>query len=158
MFFKNKAFRCLLFSCVVLLVLLTAEARKKKKQCGKPKKNLLKNAVMLIVDSPVNGFSRNSTNSLHGDVLERAVAPWKWRRNHDVTRIPATIFEAECSTTYCTIIKGQQDMNYNTKVIKQEMMVLQLDLQLSKPGCKSVYRLVRMTFAVGCFCVHARVI
>ncbi|CAJ1049953.1 interleukin 17a/f2 [Xyrichtys novacula] len=86
-----------------------------------------------------------------GDVNNRSLSPWTWRTSMVKNRIP-TIYEAECSSSFCVSPKsGRIDgHNLNSVPIYQDILVLQ------RQGSGRCYKAMYQRVAVGCTCVWAK--
>nr|XP_015200049.1 PREDICTED: interleukin-17A-like [Lepisosteus oculatus] len=154
MLLKKNTSKCLVICCVVLILLGVAEAgrnqktQEKKKRCPKPK-----NGIILLKEGQKK---KTTADNNRGDINNRSLAPWTWRSDYNETRIPDTIWEAVCTSRYCTNTTGHLDENYNSRAIKQEILVLKL--HSAKQNCPPVYQVVKQTVSIGCTCVHPHVV
>uniref|UniRef100_A0A8C6TBY4 Uncharacterized protein n=1 Tax=Neogobius melanostomus TaxID=47308 RepID=A0A8C6TBY4_9GOBI len=86
------------------------------------------------------------------DIHRRSLSPWTWRMSTVPTRIPSTIWEAECSSSVCQFSErqtGDGTEGLNAVPIYQDVLVL-----LRKPGSGCFTSSFRRV-AVGCTCVRA---
>uniref|UniRef100_A0A3Q0T5Y2 Uncharacterized protein n=1 Tax=Amphilophus citrinellus TaxID=61819 RepID=A0A3Q0T5Y2_AMPCI len=88
----------------------------------------------------------------NGNINSRSLSPWKWKANTEENRIPGTLWEAECSTSFCSSsIPGQKDQhNLNSVPVYQDVLVL-----TSQTGGRC-YKASFRSVAVGCTCVWAK--
>ncbi|XP_033933418.1 interleukin 17a/f2 [Pseudochaenichthys georgianus] len=96
--------------------------------------------------------SVSSSSEGNRDIYRRSLSPWTWRSSTDSNRIPSTLWEAECSSSFCFSPNKQTDRhNLNSVPVLQNVLVL---TRSSKGLCYTAsYRSV----AVGCTCVWARI-
>ncbi|XP_014890981.1 interleukin 17a/f2 isoform X2 [Poecilia latipinna] len=87
----------------------------------------------------------------NGNVHQRSLSPWSWRSSTVKNRIPSTIWEASCSTKFCSGPKpGQEEEhNWNSVPIHQNILVL---TRMEGSRC---YNASYLSVAVGCTCVRA---
>ncbi|XP_027869629.1 interleukin 17a/f2 isoform X1 [Xiphophorus couchianus] len=100
---------------------------------------------MLVFSSDVSPAEGN------GNVHQRSLSPWSWRSSTAKNRIPSTIWEASCSTKFCSEPKpGQQgEHDWNSVPIHQDVLVL---TRMEGSRC---YNASYLSVAVGCTCVRA---
>ncbi|XP_016520528.1 interleukin 17a/f2 isoform X2 [Poecilia formosa] len=100
---------------------------------------------MLVFSSDVPPAEGN------GNVHQRSLSPWSWRSSTVKNRIPSTIWEASCSTRFCSGPKpGQEEEhNWNSVPIHQNILVL---TRMEGSRC---YNASYLSVAVGCTCVRA---
>ncbi|XP_053721664.1 interleukin 17a/f2 [Synchiropus splendidus] len=79
-----------------------------------------------------------------GDGHLQSLSPWTWRQSTVTHRIPATIWEAQCSSSNC-LIDG-----LNSVPIYQNVLVLSLNSD------RTCYKATYQSVAVGCTCVQVR--
>ncbi|XP_061563774.1 interleukin 17a/f2 [Cololabis saira] len=86
----------------------------------------------------------------NGNIHRTSLSPWSWRSTTVKTRIPSTLWEAECTSRACSSPdSGQTDVkNLNSVPIYQNILVLE------KNGSRCYTALYR-SVAVGCTCVWA---
>ncbi|KAG9336104.1 hypothetical protein JZ751_002451, partial [Albula glossodonta] len=79
------------------------------------------------------------TSVLEGNsnIHARSLSSWTWRINFEENRIPKTISEADCTSSYCVNPKRgpgrvEFDNKLNSVPIRQELLVLRLNKTL---GC-----------------------
>ncbi|XP_026234544.1 interleukin 17a/f2 [Anabas testudineus] len=94
-----------------------------------------------------------SSSEGNGNIHSRSLSPWSWRSSTVRNRIPSTLWEAECSSSFCTSPNpGHRDgQNLNSVPIYQSILVLN-----RQPG-GHCYTASYQSVAVGCTCVSARV-
>ncbi|XP_074523229.1 interleukin 17a/f2 [Halichoeres trimaculatus] len=92
-----------------------------------------------------------SWSDRNGDTNVRSLSPWTWRSSTEKNRILSTIFEAECSSSFCDPPNKEQTDRHslNSVPIYQNILVLQ---RLGRRCYKAMYQRV----AVGCTCVWAQ--
>ncbi|KAM9367056.1 interleukin 17a/f2 [Symphorus nematophorus] len=99
-------------------------------------------------------FSSNVTSSAegNGNIHSRSLSPWSWRSSTVKNRIPVTLWEAECSSSFCSSPNpGQTDgHNLNSVPVYQNILVL------TRQDRGSCYTASFRSVAVGCTCVWAR--
>ncbi|XP_028999811.1 interleukin 17a/f2 [Betta splendens] len=87
-----------------------------------------------------------------GSIHNRSLSPWRWRSSKVRNRIPATIWEAECTSSVCSSpFPGHQGGQYLNSV-----PVYQTVLVLTRQERGSCYVASYKSVAVGCTCVLAR--
>ncbi|XP_019390469.1 PREDICTED: interleukin-17B [Crocodylus porosus] len=91
---------------------------------------------------------------------KRSLSPWAYSINHDATRIPTDIPEAQCLCTGCiNPFTMQEDRTMASIPIYSRLPVRRLLCQpgvkapRKKKGCHKKYRMVMETIAVGCTCI-----
>uniref|UniRef100_A0A673BTK5 Interleukin 17a/f1 n=1 Tax=Sphaeramia orbicularis TaxID=375764 RepID=A0A673BTK5_9TELE len=87
-----------------------------------------------------------------GDIHSRSVSPWRWRSSTVKTRIPSTLWEAECSSSFCSGADTRRTdvLGLNSVPVYQNLLVL--TRQEGGDCFNASYRSV----AVGCTCVWAK--
>uniref|UniRef100_A0A3Q2X5R2 Interleukin 17a/f2 n=1 Tax=Haplochromis burtoni TaxID=8153 RepID=A0A3Q2X5R2_HAPBU len=102
--------------------------------------------TMLTFSSEITSLTEGN-----GDIHSRSLSPWNWTPNTDRNRIPRTLWEAECSTSFCSSpIPGQKDQhNLNSVPIYQDILVL------TSHNGRRCYKASFRSVAVGCTCVRA---
>ncbi|KAL3065067.1 hypothetical protein OYC64_015282 [Pagothenia borchgrevinki] len=99
-------------------------------------------------------FSSSVSSSSEGnrDIHRRSLSPWIWRTSTDLNRIPSTLWEAECSSSFCLSPNKQTDRHkLNSVPVLQNVLVL-----TRRPGGRC-YTASYRSVAVGCTCVRARI-
>ncbi|XP_053126447.1 interleukin-17C [Hemicordylus capensis] len=67
-----------------------------------------------------------NSDTLRGDINERAISPWTYRLDEDENRYPAQLAFAECLCKGCIDVKtGRETKSLNSVSVFQDMMVLQ---------------------------------
>ncbi|XP_041849962.1 interleukin 17a/f2 [Melanotaenia boesemani] len=87
------------------------------------------------------------------NIHRRSLSPWTWRSTTVKDQIPMTLWEAECSSTFCSSpTMGQSNSpGLNSVPVYQNILVLH---RKSGSHCYTAsYRSV----AVGCTCVQAKI-
>ncbi|CAB1448827.1 unnamed protein product [Pleuronectes platessa] len=97
---------------------------------------------MLSFSSEVSSFSVGRTN-----VNRRSLSPWKWRSSTVKTRVPSTLWEAECIDTFCSGLDKHRLMS---------VPVYQSVLVLNRQQGALCYTASYQSVAVGCTCVWAK--
>nr|XP_046254036.1 interleukin 17a/f2 [Scatophagus argus] len=99
-------------------------------------------------------FSSEVSSSFegNGNIHRRSLSPWSWRSSTVKNRIPSTLWEAECSSSFCSSPNpGQTDgHNLNSVPVYQNILVL------NQQDGKRCYTASYQSVAVGCTCVWAR--
>ncbi|XP_047437249.1 interleukin 17a/f2 [Mugil cephalus] len=88
----------------------------------------------------------------NGKIHKRSLSPWTWKSTTVKDRIPSTIWEAECSSNFCSApnLQDSDKLNLNSVPVYQNILVLTRD---QGGRCYTAsYRSV----AVGCTCVWAK--
>ncbi|XP_056135339.1 interleukin 17a/f2 [Lampris incognitus] len=99
-------------------------------------------------------FSSNRhTSEGNGNIHTQSLSPWTWKPTTVQGRIPSTIWEAKCSSSYCLDPNQSQPnmSSYNSVAIYQHVLVL------NRKGKEKCYTTSYLLVAVGCTCVRARV-
>nr|XP_025034773.1 interleukin-17B [Pelodiscus sinensis] len=86
---------------------------------------------------------------------KRSLSPWAYRINHDATRIPADIPEAQCLCTGCIHPLTMQE---DRKLPVRRLLCHTPQGSGAKPRrkkkrCHKEYKMVMETIAVGCTCI-----
>ncbi|XP_040892242.1 interleukin 17a/f2 [Toxotes jaculatrix] len=102
---------------------------------------------MLAFSSEVSSLSEGS-----GNIYSRSLSPWRWRSNTVKNRIPSTIWEAECSSSFCT----SPNPGYVEKDNLNSVPVYQNILVLNRQEGGRCYTASYQSVAVGCTCVWAK--
>nr|ALV83411.1 interleukin 17A/F2 [Miichthys miiuy] len=103
--------------------------------------------AMLAFSSEVSSSSEGN-----GNIHRRSLSPWSWRSSTVKDRIPATLWEAECSSSFCSSPNPGQMDEHNLNSVPVYQNVLVLTRQPNGPCYTASYRSV----AVGCTCVWAK--
>ncbi|XP_068446727.1 interleukin 17a/f2 [Clinocottus analis] len=99
----------------------------------------------LTFSSEVASYSEGN-----GNINLRSLSPWTWRSSTSSTRIPSTLWEAECSGGSCSGLDGGLDLI--SVPIYQNILVL---TRRARGRCfVASYRSV----AVGCTCARAQTV
>ncbi|XP_042345924.1 interleukin 17a/f2 [Plectropomus leopardus] len=101
----------------------------------------------LAFSSKVSSFSEGNR-----DIHRRSLSPWSWRQSTVKDRIPSTIWEAECSNSFCISPHPEQTDGHNLNSVPIYQNVLVLNPQ-GGGGC---YTASYHSVAVGCTCVWAK--
>ncbi|XP_020783119.1 interleukin 17a/f2 [Boleophthalmus pectinirostris] len=88
------------------------------------------------------------------DIHSRSLSPWTWKASTVSTRIPSTLWEAECNSSVCWLPHRNQetegvDMGLSAVPIYQVVLVLE-----KKQGSRC-FTTAFHPLAVGCTCVRA---
>ncbi|XP_070765546.1 interleukin 17a/f2 [Enoplosus armatus] len=102
---------------------------------------------MLAFSSEVSSSSEGN-----GNIHSRSLSPWSWRSSTVKNRIPSTLWEAECSFSFCSSPKPGQKGRDNLNSVPIYQNVLVLNRQEGGRCYTASYRSV----AVGCTCVWAK--
>ncbi|XP_044052219.1 interleukin 17a/f2 [Siniperca chuatsi] len=102
---------------------------------------------MLAFSSEVSSLSEGNGN-IHG----RSLSPWSWRSSTVKNQIPSTLWEAECSSSFCSSPNPGQTDGHNLNSVPIYQNVLVLKRQDGGRCYTASYRSV----AVGCTCVLAK--
>ncbi|XP_008286312.1 interleukin 17a/f2 [Stegastes partitus] len=105
--------------------------------------------AMLDLSSNVSSLSGGN-----GNIHSRSLSPWRWTSTTVKDRIPSTIWEAECISSFCSSPNpGQTNRQDLTSVpIHQNILVL----NRQDKGCH--YTASYRSVAVGCTCVWTKTI
>ncbi|KAG7239558.1 hypothetical protein INR49_028709 [Caranx melampygus] len=105
---------------------------------------------MLAFSTEVSSLSEK--NGSAQNIQKRSLSPWTWRSSTVKNRIPSTIWEAECSSSFCSsLYPGHTDQHgLNSVPIHQNILVLN---QQEGGGC---FTASYQSVAVGCTCVKAK--
>ncbi|XP_069572092.1 interleukin 17a/f2 [Brachyistius frenatus] len=100
----------------------------------------------LMLSSNVSSLSGGN-----GDIHRRSLSPWRWRSSTVTDRIPTTLWEAECSSSFCSNPNPRKSdrLDLNSVPIYQNVLILS---QRDGGGC---YTASYQSVAVGCTCVIA---
>ncbi|XP_038557975.1 interleukin 17a/f2 [Micropterus salmoides] len=121
-------------------------------------------SVLWVVSSSVNAsppgcdstlaFSSDvaSSSEGNGNIHSRSLSPWSWRSSTVKNRIPATLWEAECSNSFCSSPNPGQPNKYNMNSVPIYQNVLVLNQQRGVHCYTASY----LSVAVGCTCVVAK--
>ncbi|KAF7231778.1 interleukin-17F [Nothobranchius furzeri] len=138
-----RAFLCLSLASTLL-------ANKKTRPRGK--------MVKLFLDPSVqtNLYIRSMSN-----IASMSLSPWTYQDNINTSRIPTRISQAECLTSYCLSLRGNdEDLTLEAKPIVYEVLVLhRVSSTKSKKKTKKRKLGYRFTLGtevitVGCTCVR----
>ncbi|KAM8762984.1 interleukin 17a/f2 [Acanthopagrus schlegelii] len=88
----------------------------------------------------------------NGNIHSRSLSPWSWRSSTVKNRIPSTLWEAECSSSFCSSPNpGHKDgHNLNSVPVYQNVLVL------NRQDGQRCYTASYQSVAVGCTCVRAQ--
>ncbi|XP_073320871.1 interleukin 17a/f2 [Pagrus major] len=102
---------------------------------------------LLALSSDVSSLSEGN-----GNIHSRSLSPWSWRSSTVKDRIPSTLWEAECSSSFCSSPNpGHKDgHNLNSVPVYQNVLVL------NRQDGKRCYTASYQSVAVGCTCVRAQ--
>uniref|UniRef100_A0A8C1INR3 Interleukin 17a/f2 n=1 Tax=Cyprinus carpio TaxID=7962 RepID=A0A8C1INR3_CYPCA len=103
----------------------------------------------LMISSDING-SPDTDAEGNGNIHNRSLSAWTWIPKISPHRIPQVIFEAQCSSEYCTFPSGM-DTRLNSLPIYQDILVLKQDTEDRK-----CFRVTFERVIVGCTCVWAK--
>ncbi|XP_070824852.1 interleukin 17a/f2 [Chaetodon trifascialis] len=97
-------------------------------------------------------FSSEVSSSSEETIHSRSLSQWSWRSSTVRNRIPSTIWEAECSSSFCSSPSpGQTDRhNLNSVPVYQDILVL------TRQDGRRCYNASYLSVAVGCTCVWAK--
>nr|QRW33322.1 Interleckin-17A/F2 [Lateolabrax maculatus] len=104
--------------------------------------------TMLALSSGVSSLSDGN-----GNIHSRSLSPWSWRSTTVKNRIPSTLWEAECTNSFCSSPKPGLTDRHNLNSVPVYQNILVLDRQDGGRCYTASYRSV----AVGCTCVWAKV-
>ncbi|XP_074513669.1 interleukin-17A-like [Sebastes fasciatus] len=97
--------------------------------------------------------SSSSSSEVNGNINIRSLSPWSWRSSTVKNRIPPTLWEAECSDSFCSSPDGGHTDGHQLNSVPVYQNVLVLIRQYGGRCYNATYRSV----AVGCTCVWARI-
>ncbi|XP_039983927.1 interleukin-17C-like isoform X2 [Xiphias gladius] len=103
---------------------------------------------------PPPGVMDTCVQAAGGDISARALAPWKYSLNRDVSRTPTEISFAECLCQGC-IINGRENLSYNSVPVFAHVKVLKKSFC---PDDRSKY-VIKNDFIkvpVACTCIMPR--
>ncbi|XP_059214185.1 interleukin 17a/f2 [Centropristis striata] len=94
----------------------------------------------------------SSSSEGNGNIHRRSLSAWTWRSSTVKNRIPSTLWEAECSSSFCSSPDpGHSDHHsLNSVPVHQNVLVL---TRRDADGC---YTAAYRSVAVGCTCVWAK--
>ncbi|XP_072123073.1 interleukin-17F-like [Mobula birostris] len=96
-------------------------------------------------------FPKHSQHFHDASFRNRSLSPWHYKKDSDDNRYPSIIFRAECRNSYCLNSRGLPDQSLNTRLVKQEMLVLR---KKSSPGNKITFHVEKILVPVACVCVR----
>ncbi|XP_048841641.1 interleukin 17a/f3 [Brienomyrus brachyistius] len=79
-----------------------------------------------------------------------SISPWNYSYIRDVDLIPEVIPQANCLKEGCLDVNGEEDMNFISKPILRQIMVLRRVYQKSR----IVLKMEKKIISVGCTCVR----
>ncbi|KAM4592423.1 interleukin 17a/f2 [Odontesthes bonariensis] len=91
-----------------------------------------------------------SSSQENGKIHHRSLSPWSWRSTSVKNRIPATLWEAECSSMFCSGPDQTENHNLNSVPIHQSVLVL------TRKDDGRCYVASYRSVAVGCTCIRAK--
>ncbi|XP_062303173.1 interleukin 17a/f2 [Osmerus eperlanus] len=146
MMLRSKASKFLAVCCCIFLA-LRVEAINREKDCEQQKDRY---DATLIIPSNYEQASYEDAEG-NGNIHTQSLSPWTWKSSTLKGRIPATIWEAECSTTTCSYASISLGYaSYNSAPIVQKVLVLQ------PTGNNNSYSTSYLSVSVGCTCVLAQ--
>ncbi|XP_076595352.1 interleukin 17a/f2 [Chaetodon auriga] len=97
-------------------------------------------------------FSSEVSSSSEENIHSGSLSQWNWRSTTVRNRIPSTIWEAECSSSFCSSPSpGQTDRHsLNSVPVYQNVLVL------TRQDGRRCYNASYQSVAVGCTCVWAK--
>ncbi|KAG7276860.1 hypothetical protein CRUP_007997 [Coryphaenoides rupestris] len=95
---------------------------------------------------------RPATTNANGDIHTRSLSPWTWRRTTAEHRIPSTIWEAECSESYCSEPSQPGRARNNAVAIYNNVLVL------NRRQGENCYVASYQVVSVGCTCVRPEIL
>ncbi|XP_054471825.1 interleukin 17a/f2 [Anoplopoma fimbria] len=105
-------------------------------------------------DSTLAFSSDASSSSSEGNrnIHLRSLSPWSWRSSTVANRIPSTLWEADCSSNFCSSPNEEQmdGHDLNSLPIYQNVLVL------NRKDHGRCYVASYQSVAVGCTCVWAK--
>ncbi|KAM7424767.1 hypothetical protein PAMA_000903 [Pampus argenteus] len=102
---------------------------------------------LLSFSSAVSSLSEGN-----GNIHSRSLSPWSWRFSTVKNRIPSTLWEAVCSSSFCSSPNSGQMERHNLNSVPIYQNVLVLNQQEGGRCYTATYRSV----VVGCTCVWAQ--
>ncbi|CAN9506558.1 unnamed protein product [Ophioblennius macclurei] len=98
-------------------------------------------------------FSSDASSTSGGseNIHRRSVSPWIWRSSYTRDRIPATLWEAQCSNS-CS----SPDPAQNPRLDLVSVLIYQNILVLTRRGGARCYTASYRSVAVGCTCAWAK--
>ncbi|XP_069786743.1 interleukin-17A-like [Narcine bancroftii] len=100
-------------------------------------------------------FHMHSRHVHDASFRNRSLSPWTYKEDKDANRYPSSIFKAQCVSTHCFNSRGFKDPGLNTRLVKQEMLVLK---KKSSPGNKITFHVEKLLVPVACVCVRPEVL
>ncbi|XP_039652052.1 interleukin 17a/f2 [Perca fluviatilis] len=101
---------------------------------------------MLAFSSEVSSSSEGN-----GNIHRRSLSPWTWKSSTEKNRIPSTLWEANCSSSFCTGTGTGTGTGHNLNSVP----VYQSVLVLTRREEGHCYTAKYHSLAVGCTCVWA---
>uniref|UniRef100_A0A3Q1F430 Interleukin-17F-like n=1 Tax=Acanthochromis polyacanthus TaxID=80966 RepID=A0A3Q1F430_9TELE len=92
----------------------------------------------------------SSLSGGNGNIHSRSLSPWKWTWTTVKDRIPTTIWEAQCTSSFCSGPNGEQTDRLNSVPITQNILVL------TRQDGGRCYTTSYRSVAVGCTCVWTK--
>ncbi|XP_072906193.1 interleukin-17A-like [Hemitrygon akajei] len=102
--------------------------------------------LKLLADLP-----KYSQHFYDASFRNRSLSPWTYKVDSDANRYPSTIFRAECISRHCLNSRGIHDSNLNTRLVKQEMLVLK---KKKTSGDSITFHVEKILVPVACICVR----
>ncbi|XP_039990429.1 interleukin 17a/f2 [Xiphias gladius] len=134
----------LLVCCSVLWVVVSSSSRVTARPPPPPGC-----VYKLAFSSEVSSLSEGN-----GNIHSRSLSPWSWRSSTLKNRIPSTLWEAECSSSFCLSPNPGHTDKYDLKSVPIYQKVLVLNRQRGQ----HCYTTSHQSVAVGCTCLWARTI
>ncbi|XP_023268143.1 interleukin-17A-like [Seriola lalandi dorsalis] len=133
----------LLVCCSALWVVVSSSSRVKAPPPPPPGCD-----SMLAFSSEVSSLTEGN-----GNIHTRSLSPWTWRSSTVKNRIPSTLWEAECSSSFCSSPRpGDTDEHgLNSVPVYQNVLVL-----TRQEGAGRCFTASFQSVAVGCTCVRAK--
>ncbi|XP_030643808.1 interleukin 17a/f1 [Chanos chanos] len=83
-----------------------------------------------------------------------SISPWTYTFTHDEDMYPTDIAEAKCSLTGCLNNDGEEVLDFESKPIYTQVLVLK---RVKGEGKDYHFRLESKTISVGCTCVRPHI-
>ncbi|XP_070690730.1 interleukin 17a/f2 [Pempheris klunzingeri] len=138
---------CTLLVCCSVLWVVSSSSSSKAKTLPPPSAPPPGCDTTLAFSSEVS-----SSGEGNGNIHSRSLSPWSWRSTTEKNRIPSTLWEAECNSSFCSSpYSGQADrFSLNSVPIYQNVLVL------TRKDGGHCYTTSYRSVAVGCTCIWAK--
>ncbi|XP_032882302.1 interleukin-17F-like [Amblyraja radiata] len=137
---------------ILVLAALTedASAAKGKNNRRKGDHMRLKRTTKLENVTLSANFPKYNGHIHEASFRNRSLSPWIYKKDFDANRYPSSIDKAECVSKQCF-----KDPDLNTRLVKQEMLVLR---KKKSRDDKIIYHVEKLLVPVACVCVRPEVV